>query len=238
MQDFENQVVLVTGAAGSLGSTVARMFLQRKAHLVLVDRAQDRMRQLFPELDQTQAHQLATGVDLTKPEEVNRAVDQALDRFKKIDVLLNIAGMYRGGFPVAETSLDLWQQLIAVNAQSVLLTSQAVALGMKERGSGRIINVAARPGLKAGAGNAAYAVSKSAVLRLTESLSAELKERGVNVNAVIPGTIDTEDNRESMPEADHDRWVDPAAIGEVMLFLASNSARAIHGAAIPVYGLS
>lgn len=238
MQDFENQVVFITGAAGNLGSAVARMFLQRKAHLVLVDRAQDRLQQMFPDLVNQSPHFLAGEVDLTKPDHIQQTVSRALEKFKKIDVLLNIAGMYEGGVPLLETDLELWNKLIAVNAQSVLLTSQAVGANMKERGAGTIINVAARPGLKAGAGNAAYAASKSAVLRITESLSAELKEHGVNVNAIIPGTIDTPANRESMPKADHDKWVDPIAIGEAMVFLASNSARAIHGAAIPVYGLT
>ncbi|MFP3854256.1 MAG: SDR family NAD(P)-dependent oxidoreductase [Anaerolineales bacterium] len=238
MQDFEKRVVMITGAAGSLGGAAAASFQQRKAHLVLVDRVQDRLEKIFPELVGNQAHILAGGYDLTVEEDVRSLVQRTLDQFRKVDVLLNIAGMYRGSTPVVDTDLDLWQTVMAVNARSVLLTSQAVAPSMIEQGYGKIINIGARPAFKAGSGNAAYAASKSAVLRLTESLSSELKAHGINVNAIIPGTIDTQANREMMPDADHDKWVDPEALVEVLLFLASDSARAVHAAALPVLGLT
>ena len=238
MQDFEKRVVMITGAAGSLGSTAAASFQQRKAHLVLVDHAENRLERKFSELVDNPAHILAGGIDLAVEEEVQSMVQKVLDQFQKVDVLLNIAGMYRGGTPVIETELEFWQQLMAVNAQTVLLTSRAVAPAMIQQCYGKIINVGARPALKAGAGNAAYAASKSAVLRLTESLSSELKTHGINVNAIIPGTIDTRANREMMPKADHDTWVNPEAIAEVLLFLASDAARAVHGAALPVLGLT
>ena len=106
-----------------------------------------------------------------------------------------------------------------------------------KQGSGKIVNVAARAGLAGGARMAAYSVSKSAVIRLTESLAAEVKSAGINVNCVLPGTIDTPQNRAST-KGDPARWVAPAAIADVILFLASDAARAVHGAAVPVYGLS
>jgi NAD(P)-dependent dehydrogenase (short-subunit alcohol dehydrogenase family) len=109
---------------------------------------------------------------------------------------------------------------------------------MLAQGSGRIIHVASRNALAGAAGSAAYGATKAAVMRLTESLSAEVKERGINVNCVIPGTLDTPPNRESMPKADFSRWVKPESLAEVILFLASDQARDIHGAAVPVFGLT
>jgi len=109
---------------------------------------------------------------------------------------------------------------------------------MLDQGSGKIIHTAARPGLEGAAGASAYSASKSAVIRLVESASAEVKQRGINVNCILPGTIDTPDNREAMPDADFSQWVNPESLADVILFLASDASRDIHGAAIPVYGLT
>jgi NAD(P)-dependent dehydrogenase (short-subunit alcohol dehydrogenase family) len=126
--------------------------------------------------------------------------------------------------------------MLDLNARTAFVVSRAVIPGMRERGQGKIIHVASRAALKGSAKAAAYSASKSALIRLTESLAAELKRDGINVNCVLPGTIDTPQNRASMPKADRSRWVAPEAIADVILFLASDAARAIHGAALPVYG--
>jgi NAD(P)-dependent dehydrogenase (short-subunit alcohol dehydrogenase family) len=109
---------------------------------------------------------------------------------------------------------------------------------MLRQGSGKIVNVAARAALAGSANHAAYSASKAAVVRLTESIAAEVRSQGINVNCVLPSTIDTPENRSAMPKADTDKWVKPEEMAKVILFLASNAASEIHGAAIPVYGLS
>ena len=139
---------------------------------------------------------------------------------------------------VHETDEALLDRLMEMNAKTVLRMAQAVVPGMLAQGHGKIINVAAMPGLKGTAGMGAYSVSKSAVIRLTESMSAELRAKGINVNCVLPSIIDTQANRAAMPKADPAKWVTPVALADVMLFLASDAARAVHGAAIPVVGLS
>jgi NAD(P)-dependent dehydrogenase (short-subunit alcohol dehydrogenase family) len=235
MFDFSNRVVIVTGAAGNLGSSVARAFLAANAKLVLVDRAPDRLPRLFPEL-RSGDHFLATSVDLTDTESVKAMTDQALRKFERVDVLVNAAGGYRPGVPVHETSLEAWQFMLDLNARTVFIASSAVIPTMLRQGQGKIVNVAARAALQGSANAAAYSASKSAVIRLTESMSAELKKSGINVNCVLPGTIDTPENRESMPKADTSRWVLPEALADVILFLASDAARAVNGASIPVYG--
>jgi NAD(P)-dependent dehydrogenase (short-subunit alcohol dehydrogenase family) len=236
MFDFADRIVIVTGAAGNLGSAVARAFQAAGARLVLVDHKPDRLPQQFPELAHSPDHYLATSVDLTDVVAVRRMVEVTLERFGHIEVLVNAAGGYQGGTPVHETSLEAWDHMLDLNARTVFIASSAVIPAMLEREAGKIINVGSKSGLEGSSRSAAYSASKSAVLRLTESMSAELKKNGINVNCVLPSTIDTPDNRAAMPKADTSRWVKPEAIAEVILFLASDAARAIHGAAIPVYG--
>jgi NAD(P)-dependent dehydrogenase (short-subunit alcohol dehydrogenase family) len=238
MLDLTDRIVLVTGAAGNLGLAVARAFHGSGARLVLVDRAPDRLPLLFPELTGTSDHWLATSVDLSDASVVQRMVDQAVERFGRIDVLANTVGGYRAGTTVEDTPLETWDFVLNLNARTAFIVSHAVVPVMREQGSGKIIHVASRAALAGRARTAAQSASKSALLRLTESMAAELKGAGINVNCVLPGTIDTPQNREAMPKADHSRWVTPEAIADVILFLASDAARAIVGAAIPVYGQS
>ena len=232
----EIRVVIVTGAAGNLGSAVAQAFQAAGAKLVLVDRAADRLQRLFPDLVDSPNYFLATSVDMTDADAVEAMVDEAVKRFGRVDVLANTVGGFRAGTPVHETPFETWDFLLNLNARTVFTASRAIIPHMLRQGSGRIVNVAARAALKGGTMMAAYSVSKSGVMRLTESMAAELKKDGVNVNCVLPGTIDTPQNRKAMPKADHSRWVKPEAIADVILFLASDAAGAVQGAAIPVYG--
>jgi len=238
MFDFSNHVVLVTGATGGLGRIVAQAFLDAGAHLALPARSSDRLTGLFPDLAGSPDHLLLGDFNATDADSVAAAVRRTLDHFGRIDVLANTIGGYRAGTPVHETPLSTWEFMLDLNARSAFLLSQAIVPAMLDRGSGKIIHTAARAGLHGAANAAVYSVSKSAIIRLIESLAAEVKAGGINASCVLPGTIDTPANRESMPNADPTRWVTPQAIADVFLFLASDAARAIHGAAIPVYGLS
>jgi NAD(P)-dependent dehydrogenase (short-subunit alcohol dehydrogenase family) len=238
MFDFSDRVVMVTGAAGNLGESVARAFHDAGATLVLADRNPSRLEDLFPEWVDSEAHWLLGPVDATDPEAVHQAVEGILSRFGRIDVLANTVGGYRAGTPVHETPLEAWDFMLALNARTAFVLSRAVVPPMLRQGRGKIVHVASRAGLEGGARAAAYSVAKSAVIRLVESLAAEHKRDGLNINCVLPGTIDTPENRKAMPKADHSRWVPPEAIAAVMLFLASDVAWPINGAAVPVYGQS
>jgi NAD(P)-dependent dehydrogenase (short-subunit alcohol dehydrogenase family) len=163
-------------------------------------------------------------------------VDDTLSRFGRIDALVHTVGGWRGGKPVHETDLADWDFLFNMNLRTTLLCCRAVIPQMLRQGGGKIINIASRDGLKGSAGYAAYSASKSGVLRLTESLADELKTSNINVNCILPSTIDTPQNRAAQPNADFTKWVEPSAIADVILFLASDAARAINGAAIPVFG--
>jgi NAD(P)-dependent dehydrogenase (short-subunit alcohol dehydrogenase family) len=233
--DFTNQIALVTGASGALGRVVARRLLAAGARLVLPDREPEKLRELFPEAGGDAV--LAQACDVTDPAAVEALVHAAVERFGRIDMVCNVAGGFRGGQPVHESDVETWDFLMNLNSRAVFLVCRAVVPVLLRGGGGRIVNVASRGALAGDAGVAAYSASKAAVLRLTESLAAELKAQGVRVNAVLPGTIDTAANRAAMPGAETSRWVDPEALADVILFLLSDGARAVHGAAVPVFGL-
>lgn len=236
MFDFSNRIVVITGAAGNLGVVTARAFQAAGASLVLVDRSPDRLLKLFPELANSAQHFLATGVDLGDVAAVERMVTETVNRLGKIDVLVNTAGGYRAGMPLHETPLEEWDFLLNLNAKSVLISCRSVIPTMLKQGAGKIINIASRAALAGEANAAAYSASKTAVVRLTESMAAELRDNDINVNCLMPGMIDTPPNRQAMPAADFSKWVAPEALADVILFLASDAARAMHGAALPVFG--
>jgi NAD(P)-dependent dehydrogenase (short-subunit alcohol dehydrogenase family) len=237
MGDFAGQVVMVTGGTGNLGGPVARAFAAAAAKVILVDRNPVKQRELFPDWIDSPDHWLAAPVDVTKPDEGAATVAQTVARFGRLDALVNTIGGYRAGKPVHEMDLATWDFLFDLNARSTLVMCQAAIPVMLRQGGGKIVNVAARAGLAGSANHAAYSASKAAVIRLTESMAAEVRDQGINVNCVLPGTIDTADNRAAMPKADTRKWVKPESMAEVILFLASDAARDIHGASIPVYGL-
>lgn len=237
MFDFSEQVVMITGAAGNLGSAAVRAFEAAGARLVLVNHRVEHLEEKFADLAESEDH-LFVGVDLTDAGAVEGMAFEVVQQFGQIDVLTNIAGGFRMGSPVHEMSLETWSFMMDLNATSVVHTARAIVPHMLQREKGKVISIAARAGLQGKARMGAYVASKSAVIRLTESMAAELKEKGINVNCILPGTIDTPENREAMPNANHEKWVPPEAIADVILFLASDAARVIHGAAVPVYGRS
>jgi NAD(P)-dependent dehydrogenase (short-subunit alcohol dehydrogenase family) len=212
--------------------------LDTGAKLALVDRSPERVKSILPQIADSLKDYAVISADLTNMEDTQKAVNAVLDRFGQIDVLVNTVGGYRAGKPVHETSLETWDFMLNLNARTTLITCKLIIPSMIERQFGKIINIAARAALSGSANSAAYSASKSAVVRLTESMSAELKSQSININCILPSIIDTPQNRQSMPNADFSRWVEPQAIADVILFLASDAARAVHGAAIPVYGLS
>jgi NAD(P)-dependent dehydrogenase (short-subunit alcohol dehydrogenase family) len=227
---FTDRSVVITGASGNLGRAVVEAFYDLGARLALLDLKrgdlQDRPNQVFLE------------VDLFNPDSVVAAVGRALERFGHIDVLCNIAGGFRMGSPVHETKDADWDFLMGLNARSVLNTARAAVPAMLKAGGGKIVNIGAFAAQRGAANMGAYIASKSAVIRLTESMAAELREKNINVNCVLPTIIDTPENRAAMPNADPRKWVAPQDLAAVIVFLASDAARAIHGAAIPVTGLS
>ena len=178
---------------------------------------------------------IIAGIDLTDPESTAHYAEEATRRFGRIDGVVSTVG----GFAfeqIAKCQVATWERMFTLNLRSAVNVSQAVLPVMTAQGAGAIVLTGATAALKAPAGLAAYAASKSGVMRLTESLAEEVKHSGITVNCVMPGMIDTPQNRAAMPDADRSGWVDPAAIADVILFLVSEQARAVTGALVPVTG--
>lgn len=240
-----DRVALVTGAYGPTGQAVTRKLAEAGVRLVLVGHDDGALNEFVEQLTVGDGgwgaslpaeRLLALAVDVTDPDSVQQMVAAALAHFGRIDYLFNIVGGWSGGASVAETELKTWHHMLDMNLTSTFLVSRAVLPHMAERGSGKIVSVASKTATRSGKNRAAYAVAKAGVLKLTEAMAAEFKEQGINVNAVMPSTIDTPDNREAMPDADFDRWVTADEVADAMLWLASDAASAVHGAALPVYG--
>jgi NAD(P)-dependent dehydrogenase (short-subunit alcohol dehydrogenase family) len=220
--------VVVTGGFGALGRAVGDTLAAAGARVALVDRA--------PAPAGLPPHFLALGeVDLGQSAAARRAVVTAASTFGRLDGLVNVAGGFRWE-TVEAGSAETWDQLYAVNVRTALVASQAALPHLLACGSGRIVNVGALAANGAGLGMGAYAASKSALARLTEAMAEEFKDRGINVNAVLPSVIDTPANRMAMPQADAGRWVAPAALAGVIAFLLSDAAAPVTGALIPVKG--
>lgn len=227
------QVVVVTGAYGALGAAVARTLAKRGAQLALLDRVAAPAASLAAELGA--GHLLRGGLDLTETSSARDAMQAVAARFGGIDALVNVAGGFRFE-KLVDGDPKTWDFMFAVNLRTAVVATHAALPHLLARGGGGIVNIGAGAAAKASAGMGAYAASKAGVQRLTESLADELKDRNITVNAILPGTIDTPQNRADMPNADFSRWVGPDAIAEVIAFLLSDAARAVTGAAIPVFG--
>lgn len=219
---LDNLTVIVTGANGALGRACVDAATAHGARVIEFDLA----------FDADAADRYV--VDLTKPE----VIAGCLADVGAVDALLNVAGGFDMGPCVHETDDALWEHLQRLNVHTLRNMVAAVVPGMLARGRGAIVNVGALSAREGQAHMAAYVAAKSSVMRLTESMARELRQQGINVNAVLPSIIDTPANRQAMPDADFTRWVAAADLAEVMCFLASPRARAVHGALVPVSGLS
>lgn len=236
MQNFTGQVALITGAAGNLGMEVARAFAQTGASLVLVDLKPEGLAATHAALGGDASNHLSIPTNLIDPDSVANMQRQVREHFHKIDILVNIAGGFTMGPQLHETTDRDWDFMFDLNTRTVFNCCRAIIPVMLQQSRGVIINLSARAALVGQPRMAPYCASKAAVLTLTESLAAEHKDAGIRVNCILPSIIDTPQNRMAMPDADYTAWVTPAALANVILFLASDAAIGITGAAIPVYG--
>ena len=235
MGQFTGKTALITGASGNLGEETARRMAADGASLVLLGRNSAALEALSETLP---GSHMVAALDLLDRDAVAAAVARAESRFAAIDCLIALAGGFDMGKSVDEAPLQDWQRMQELNLGTFLSALAAVTPGMKQRGHGKIIAVGASAALKGGAGMGPYVAAKSAVMRATESASAELKQNNINVNAVLPSVLDTPENRKAMPKADPEKWVRLDKLAAVIAFLASADSDAIHGALIPVTGKS
>jgi NAD(P)-dependent dehydrogenase (short-subunit alcohol dehydrogenase family) len=236
MRTLDGKVAIVTGGTGALGGAVVGALLGAGAAVVAPHRRAGELEQLRTQLGLAADAPLSgMTLDLTDEAAVAQAFADAATRQGGVDILVNIAGGFGGGKPVHATPWSVWQQQLDQNLKTTVLACAAAVPHMLARG-GAIINVGTRTATQPGANLAAYAASKRAVVQLTEALAAELRDQNITANVILPSTIDTPANRQRDATAGGGRWVSPAAIAEVIVFLAGPGAQIISGASIPVYG--
>jgi NAD(P)-dependent dehydrogenase (short-subunit alcohol dehydrogenase family) len=226
------RVVVVSGGAGGAGLAVTQIFGQHGDRVFVVERAETRDRIM----DLQQPNIGFVAADVLDEASVSGAIDQIQAGGGRIDVLVNVVGGYAAGQPIHELDAGTWDFMMQLNLRSAFLMSKHAARHMISQNSGRIINFAARAGRDTAANAGAYAVSKAGVIALTEVQSKELLPYNVTVNAIMPSIIDTAANRQAMPQADYNRWPKAEEVARVVFFLASDDAKLISGASIPVYG--
>lgn len=220
------RTLVITGGHGVLGRAVLEAAAADGLNVAVIDHARG---QTAPD----GVLELG-GVDLTDGAAADRAMNAVIERFGRIDALLNIAGGFV--WQTVDDAEPAWDRMYALNVTTALNATRAALPSLRRSDEGRVVNVGAAGALKSAAGMGAYAAAKSSVHRLTESLAEEMKSTSVTVNAVLPSILDTDQNRRDMPDADPAKWVQPADLARVMLFLASPDSRAITGALIPVTG--
>ena len=226
---LEGKAVLVSGASGGLGETVTRALLAEGAGVAGVARSWSRL----PEGDF-----LPLSADLTQEGAAETLVRQTLEQFGRLDAAIHLMGGFVGGSKVQETRLEDWDRMMILNLRSAFLFFRAALPPMLEKKRGRLIAVGSRTGASPAAGMSAYGVSKAGLHALVQTLAAENQRTGITANAVLPGIIATPANRAAMPEADASRWVAPASIAELIVWLASDASADVSGALIPIYGRS
>ena len=232
---FKDQTIVVTGAAGNLGAVVAAAFHQAGARVVLVDAMQGFLDHRFPDAD---PRYVKLAVDLLDREAVAASFADIQSQYGGIDALCAIASGFHMGETVHETPAENWDLMQDLNVRTLLHSAAAAVPLMIGRGSGKIVTIGANAAMQGVPGMGAYCASKSTVMRLTQSMAGELRDKSINVNCGMPSIIDTPDNRADMPDADPALWVASADLAGVIMFLCSAEAKAVHGALIPVVGLS
>jgi NAD(P)-dependent dehydrogenase (short-subunit alcohol dehydrogenase family) len=233
---FAGKSVLIAGGTGGLGRAVSLAFLGENAHVAVTYRRQEESVALTNAAGAHASSLSGYQVDVTDEAAVRRLTEEVLAKSGRLDVLVNAVGAYAGGTALWETDWKIFEQMLALNLRSGYVLARAIVPVMLKQRGGAILNVASRAALDHSAGAAAYVASKAAAVAMIDSLAADLMGTGVRVNSILPSIIDTEANRKAMPHADYAKWPRPEDIARVILFLCSDEAKLIHGAAVPVYG--
>jgi NAD(P)-dependent dehydrogenase (short-subunit alcohol dehydrogenase family) len=237
--NFHGKVILVTGGTGGLGREVTMAFLEAGATVVVTYRATEEFAAV-----ESAARRIGVtppagaSVDVTDAGAVEKFIAETVAKHGHLDILVNTVGGYAGGTNLWEVDPGKYDQMLQLNLKAGFVLARAVVPQMIKQNSGWIVNIASKAAFDHAAGAALYAASKAAALALMDSLAADVKLYNINVNSILPSIIDTAGNRKAMPGADFAKWPKPEEIARVILFLCSEEARVIHGAAIPVYGKS
>jgi NAD(P)-dependent dehydrogenase (short-subunit alcohol dehydrogenase family) len=231
-----SKIALIAGGTGGLGRAVSLAFLEENWKVSVTYQIAEEWSALQSAAGANKLHLEGFHVDVTDEAAVSELTADLMKRHTRLDALVNAVGGYAGGIKLWDLDAKILEKMLALNFRSGFVLARAAVPVMLKQASGAIVNVAAKAVFDHAAGAAAYAASKAAAVALMDSLAADLKGTGVRVNSILPSIIDTEANRKAMPHSDFAKWPKPEDIARVILFLCSDDAKVIHGAAVPVYG--
>lgn len=235
--NFHDKIVLVTGGTGGLGREVTMAFVEAGATVIVTYQTAEEFAAVVAAAQRIGAAAPAgMSVDVTDAPAVDKFIAGIVANHGRLDILVNTVGGYAGGTHLWEVDSRTYDKMLQLNLKAGFVLARAVVPQMIKQNRGWIVNIASKAAFDHAAGGSIYAASKAAALALMDSLAADAKPYNINVNSVLPSIIDTAANRKAMPDADYSKWPKPQEIARVILFLCSEDARVIHGAAIPVYG--
>ena len=237
-QRFSGKLALVSGGTGGLGRAVSLAFLAEGASVAVPYFDEQEFADLKAAAHENVERLEGQSIDVTDETATSTFADGLVAKHGTLDVLVNTVGGYAGGLKLWEMDSKVFARMLQLNLRSGFALARAVVPAMLKQGHGAIVNVAAKAAVDHAAGASAYAASKAAAVAMMDSLAADLKGTGVRVNSILPSIIDTKPNRAAMPDADFSKWPKPEEIARVILFLCSDDATVVHGAALPVYGNS
>lgn len=232
--DFSKKVVLITGGTGALGGMLVKKFLNSGAVTISSFHNEKDAEKLKIENSKVELIEL----NILQEEQLLEKIPKLVKKFGTIDILVNVVGGYLGGKNTNDLSEAEWDKMMNLNLKSAFLISKHVIPVMVSGKGGKIVHISSRTGQKSEGGDSAYAASKAGLIRFIESAAQEFKDSGININCILPTTIDTDANRKAMPNSDFSKWLSIEDLASVILFLCSSGARVINGSAIPTYGLT
>ncbi len=233
---LSGSTALVTGGTGALGKVIVERIFDQGLNVCIPYKSERSLAGLPARVTRDAARSLTAMTDLTLSDEVDAFVGSVAQKFRSVEYLILAAGGYMGGDTIDEVGVDDWNRIMDLNLKASFLMSRAVLRIMKQHRFGRIVSIAAMPALAPSQRRGPYAISKRGVITLTETIAEETKGTGITANAIAPSIIDTEANRQSMPDADFSRWVTPGEIADLALYLCSDEARSVSGNVIRIFG--
>jgi len=233
---LKDKIVLITGGTGSIGRVITETFLKEGAKVLVTYRREEQFKEILPGLTEYKENLFGKKIDVTVAEQVKNLVEETVSQFGRIDILVNGVGGVAPSSNIMDLEEKTWDDIFNLNLKSAFLCSKFVLPCMLKQKYGKIVNISAKLAFEPVAGMGPYSASKSALINLTETLAKEVKDSGINVNAVALSLVKTEQNLKSITKPDPSKWVEPEDVAKIILFLCSEEAKVVNGAVVKIYG--